>query len=89
MAEPLWYVYLLECADESLYTGITNDLEKRMDAHRRGTGSKYVRGKGFGRLLHALVAEDKSDAARIEYRVKSLERNEKITFFMRHETLLF
>lgn len=84
-----WFVYILECQDDSLYTGITNNLEKRMAAHAKGTGSKYVRWKGFKKILHAISVVDKSEAAKIEYAVKQLERNDKITFFMKHDDLVF
>ena len=80
----MWYVYILECKDDSLYTGITNNLEKRMEAHKKGTGSKYVKWKRFGRLLHAIKVEDKSSAAKMEYKIKQMERNDKITFFVGH-----
>jgi len=80
----VWYVYILECKDDSLYTGITNDLDKRMAAHKSGKGSKYVKGRGFGRLLHAIEVKDKSEAAKIEYKIKQLSRTEKITFFVEH-----
>ncbi len=84
-----WYVYLLECQNNSVYTGITNDLPKRMQAHKNGTGSKYVRAKGFKELLHVIKAENKSVAAKLEYKLKQLVRNDKITFFMEHEDLQF
>ena len=87
--EKSWYVYILECYDDSLYTGITNDLDKRMDAHKKGKGSKYVRSKRFKKLLHAITVMDKSEAAKLEYSIKQLERNDKITFFMKHKDLLF
>ena len=61
-----WYVYILECHDESLYTGITNDLKKRMDTHKSGKGSKYVKAKGFKQILHAIEVKDKSEAAKME-----------------------
>ena len=77
-----WYVYILECKDESLYTGITNDVEKRMEAHRKGVGSKYVRSKGFGRLLYSISVADKSSALKMEYKVKQMERNDKISYFV-------
>ena len=79
-----WYVYIIECQDESLYTGITNNIQKRMAAHKSGKGSKYVRSKGFFELLHVIKAQDKSDAAKMEYQIKQLQRNDKITFFMQH-----
>ena len=84
-----WFVYILECHDDSLYTGITNNLEKRMITHKKGIGSKYVRAKGFKQILHAISVEDKSDAAKMEYKIKQLERNDKITFFMKHKNLVF
>ncbi len=79
-----WYVYILECMDDSLYTGITNNIEKRMEAHKSGKGAKYVRNKKFNRLLHVIAAESKSEALKLEYRIKQLERNDKITFFCKH-----
>ena len=79
-----WYVYLLECCDDSLYTGITNDLKKRMETHKSGKGSKYVKAKKFKQILHAIEVKDKSEAAKMEYKIKQLERNDKITFFMQH-----
>jgi len=82
-----WYVYLLECKDESLYTGITIDVDKRMEVHRSGKGSKYVARKHFGRLLYTIKAVDKVDAAKMEYRIKQLVRNDKILFFRKHPDL--
>ncbi len=84
-----WFVYILECYDDSLYTGITNDLEKRMLTHKKGKGSKYVRAKRFKQILHAISVVGKSEAAKMEYHIKKLERNDKITFFMKHPDLLF
>ena len=84
-----WFVYILECWDESLYIGITNNLNKRMTAHKNGVGSKYVRAKRFKKLLHAISVSDKSEAAQMEYHIKQLERNDKIMFFMRHVNLVF
>ncbi|MDP3918396.1 MAG: GIY-YIG nuclease family protein [Nanoarchaeota archaeon] len=82
-----WFVYILECMDDSLYTGITNNVDKRMLAHKKGTGSKYVKSKKFKELLHVIKVKDKSEAAKLEYKIKQLERNEKITFFMSHPNL--
>ena len=84
-----WYVYILECMDDSLYTGITNNLDKRMQAHKTGSGSKYVKRKGFKQILHAIQVKDKSEAAKLEYKIKQLQRNDKITFFMQHPNLHF
>ena len=78
-----WFVYILECMDDSLYTGITNDLEKRMDAHKKGVGSKYVNAKRFKKMLYSISIFSKSEALKLEYYIKQLERDEKITFFFR------
>jgi len=82
--EKQWSVYILECGDGSVYTGITNDVEKRMKVHKSGKGSKYVKQKKFKRLLHTIKAIDKIDAAKMEYKIKQLERNNKIDFFLKH-----
>jgi putative endonuclease len=79
--EKTWFVYILECMDESLYTGVTNDLEKRMHAHTIGKGSKYVRIKRFSRLLRSQECRDKSHACKCEYEIKQLSRNEKLEWF--------
>ena len=44
--DQIWYLYILSCGDGSLYTGITTDVEKRLEAHRQGRGAKYTRGRG-------------------------------------------
>ena len=76
-----WEIYLVECLDGSLYTGVTNDVAKRMDLHSSGKGSKYVRAKGFSKLVARKDCLDKSDACKKEYFVKKLSRNEKIEWF--------
>lgn len=83
----MWYVYLLECKDGSLYTGITNRVEIRMEAHRSGKGSKYVAHRGFGQLLYTIQAKSKVDAAKTEYKIKKLRRNDKIDFFLQSPML--
>lgn len=87
VAQNHWFVYLLECQDSSVYTGITNDIDKRMKVHASGKGSKYVARKRFKRLLYSIKAVDKVDAAKMEYRIKQLVRNDKITFFLKHPDL--
>jgi putative endonuclease len=76
-----WFVYIVECKDGSFYTGVTNDLEKRMDAHAKNKGSKYVTNKGFKKLLRAKECKDKSDACKAEYQIKQLNKNEKLDWF--------
>ena len=76
-----WCVYLLECGDGSFYTGVTNDVDSRMNAHAEGKGSKYVYKKGFKQLLRVKSCKDKSDACKCEYEIKKLPRNEKLGWF--------
>jgi putative endonuclease len=81
MKEKKWYVYILECGDGSYYTGVTNDLDNRMRTHSTGKGSKYVRKRGFRRLLRAKPCKNKSDACKEEYQIKKLPRNMKLSWF--------
>ena len=62
-------------------TCVTNDIENRMHAHATGKGSKYVKIKGFSRLLRSKKCKDKSDACKCEYQIKQLSRNEKLDWF--------
>lgn len=73
-----WVVYILECADKTLYTGITNDLENRLAAHERGEGAKYTRGRGPFILLHHEDYEDRSDASKRERLIKKMSRAQKL-----------
>ena len=76
-----WYVYILECGDGSFYTGVTNDVDARMEAHAIGKGSKYVYQKGFKKLLRVKLCKNKSDACKCEYIIKKLPRNQKLDWF--------
>ena len=73
-----WYVYMLRCGDGTLYTGITDDVEKRLSAHRTGKGAKYTRGRGPLELVHTEEMPDKSTALCREYAIKQLTRQEKL-----------
>ncbi len=72
-----WVLYLLRCADGTLYTGVTNRLETRIEAHRSGKGARYTRGRGPLTLLHVEPCEDRGAALRREHAVKRLRRSEK------------
>jgi predicted GIY-YIG superfamily endonuclease len=72
-----WVLYILECADKTLYTGITNDLERRLAAHKNGTGAKYLRGRGPLVLIHTEAHPDRAAASRREAAVKRLKPEEK------------
>lgn len=75
--ESVWYLYILRCGDGSLYTGITTDVEKRLEAHRAGKGAKYTRGRGPLELVYREVCADHSNALKRELAVKKLPRIQK------------
>lgn len=71
------YVYILKCGDNSLYTGWTNNLEKRFKNHCSGRGAKYTKGRGPLELVYYEEFEDKSLAMKREYEIKQLTRKQK------------
>ena len=73
----LWYVYILRCGDGTLYTGITDNVPRRLAAHRSGKGAKYTRGRGPLKLVYQEQVPDKSAALRREYQIKQLPKQEK------------
>ena len=73
-----YYVYLLRCADDTLYCGITNDVEARLAAHEAGTGARYTRGRGPLELVLTRRCRDKGSALRLEYKIKQLDRRAKL-----------
>jgi putative endonuclease len=73
-----WVCYLLECADGTLYTGISNDLTRRLGQHARGVASKYTRARRPVRLRWSERQRDRSAALRREAQIKSLPRGEKL-----------
>lgn len=75
----MWYVYILKCSDNSLYTGITNDLEKRFATHRSGKGSKYVRAKLPFTHIYTEKFDTKSAASKRESEIKKWPRSKKIS----------
>lgn len=72
-----WFVYILECADGTLYTGIAADVEKRIAAHAAGKGAKYARGRGPYKLLFQELHPDRGSASRREAEIKSLNTIKK------------
>lgn len=72
-----WFVYILRCGDGTLYTGITDDVEKRLAVHQAGKGAKYTRGRGPLELAYVEEQPDKSAALRREIAIKKLSRKEK------------
>lgn len=73
-----YVVYILRCSDDTLYTGITTDLERRLSEHNSGTGAKYTRGRGPVTPVWWEKAPDKSAALRRELEIKALPRAEKL-----------
>lgn len=78
-----WFVYLIECVDGSLYTGITVDLEARFKAHCEGRGARYMRLHPPLRMLAAEAHPDRSAALKAEYRIKQLAAAEKRAYARR------
>jgi len=76
--EQTWYVYILQCKDDTLYTGITTDVDKRLEAHRAGRGAKYTRGRGPLELVYREVCGTHSQALKREAEIKKLTRVEKL-----------
>ncbi len=79
MGEGQWTLYVLRCADGSLYTGITTDVERRLEEHNGSAkGARYTRSRRPVELEAAWGCEDHSQAAKAEYAFKSLRRREKL-----------
>lgn len=79
-----WCLYVLECIDGSLYTGITNDLPARYAAHVAGKGARYTRGRPPRRLLAVLDCADRASASRAEYEIKRMSLARKREFCLLH-----
>ncbi len=73
----MWFVYMLRCSDNSLYTGITTDLNHRITVHNRGKGAKYLRSKLPLRLIYFEKLPSRSAAQSREYQLKLLPKKEK------------
>lgn len=73
-----WLVYIVRCRDSSLYTGITNDLEKRIARHNSGVGARYTRSRRPVKLAWKRGVSSESRARKLEAKIKSMKRNEKL-----------
>ena len=79
MDKDIWYVYMVRCNDGTLYTGITYDLEKRIEAHNSGKdGARYTRSRRPVKLVYSEEAGSKSTAAKLEYKIKKMTRAKKM-----------
>jgi putative endonuclease len=73
-----WMCYVLQCADSTLYCGVTNDLDKRLAAHNADEGAKYTRGRTPVKLAYSECCADKSTALKREMEIKGLSRAKKL-----------
>ena len=76
-----WVVYMLECADKSLYTGITTNLERRLAEHEAGKGARYTKGRGPFRLVYSEIYEGRAEATRRETAIKFMDKAKKRLLF--------
>ena len=74
-----WHIYIIECSDGSLYTGVTNDLDKRITAHNAGRGAKYTKSRRPVHLRYSETARDRKQASQREHVIKSLQKSTKIS----------
>jgi len=76
----MWWLYMIRCADDSLYTGIATDVRRRFDEHQSQgpRAARYLRGRGPLQLVFSIPMSDRSEAQRLEYRIKRLPRTEKL-----------
>lgn len=74
----MWYIYILECSDGTLYTGITTDVNRRLLEHNSGKGAKYTKVRRPVALKALFETKNRSEAAKEEYRIKQLPRAEKL-----------
>jgi putative endonuclease len=81
-----WYVYILRCRDDTLYCGITPDLNNRIKLHNCGKGAKYTRGRGPVELIYTECFPSRSDASKREAMIKRFSRAEKLELIAQYKT---
>lgn len=74
----MWFIYIARCADHTLYTGITDNLDKRLAAHNAGKGAKYTRGRTPIEFIYSEGCEDRSAASKREAELKKLSKTQKL-----------
>lgn len=84
----MYYIYILLCKDNSLYTGITTNMEKRLALHTQGKGAKYTRGRAPLTLVYLATEENRSLASKEEARIKKLSPTEKQKLIQSQDTAL-
>lgn len=85
----LWYLYVLQCGDKSLYTGITNDLQRRILQHNNGTASRYTRSRLPVVLTYRERCRSRSSALKKEYAMKQFSRKEKLEYIKQKSKTYF
>jgi putative endonuclease len=83
-----WLVYIILCSDDSLYTGITTDVERRFQQHATGTGAKYFRGRQPVRVIFLEDGHSRSSASIRESAIKGLSKSEKNRLVSGHQSFL-
>lgn len=79
------FVYILKCKDQTLYTGYTNNITKRIITHEKNRGAKYTRGRGPFKLVYVEEFEGKSEALKREYEIKQLKKDKKLKLISEFE----
>ncbi len=74
-----YFVYILQCGDKSLYTGITTDLKRRLEEHKAGTGGHYTRAKDAVKIVYSEEHQNRSSASKREAEIKSWPRAKKLS----------
>lgn len=80
------YTYIVECSDGTLYTGWTNNLEKRLEAHNSGKGAKYTKTRRPVKIIYTEMFETKEEAMSREFAIKRLSRQQKMNLISEKET---
>ena len=84
----MYFVYIIKCADTSLYTGITNDLKRRFVQHKEGKGGHYTRAKRAVKIVYTEKYPSRSAALKREAEIKSWPRAEKLALYLKSHALL-
>lgn len=74
----MYYLYMLLCADDTIYTGITTDVARRVEEHKTGKGARYTRARGVSKLLYTERKRNRSTASKRESEIKRMTREEKL-----------
>lgn len=81
------YTYIVKCSDETLYTGWTNNLKKRLDAHNSGKGAKYTKNRRPVELVYFEEYDTKQEAMKREYAIKQLSRQKKLALIHSRQSI--